>query len=108
MVFYLQISSVLNLNACFHLFLCRSVFNFDFFIEPKKYIYTQWPWVSSQNWLTLRRLQNFKYILRCNNLKTNNAVYLIFSTLYCLSIMNSVILDLHENLVIQRSDMSFT
>ena len=31
--------------------------------------YTQWPWVSSQNWLMLRRLQNFKYTLRSNNLK---------------------------------------
>ena len=30
-------------------------------------IYTQWPWVSSQTWLMLRRLQNCKYILRSNN-----------------------------------------
>ena len=64
--------------------------------------YTQWPWVSSQNWLTLRRLQNFKYTLRSNNWKTTDAAYLIFSTLCCLSIMNSNILDLHGNLVNQR------
>ena len=32
-------------------------------------MYTQWPWVSSQNWLMLRRLQNFKYTLKSNNLK---------------------------------------
>ena len=70
--------------------------------------YTQWPWVSSQNWLTLQRLQNFKYTLRSNNLKINDAAYLIFSTLYCLSIRSSNILDLHGNLIIQRSDMSFT
>ena len=49
-----------------------------------------------------------KYTLRSYNLKTNDAVYLIFSTLYCLSIMNSNVLDLHETLVIQSSDMSFT
>ena len=55
--------------------------------------YTQWPWVSSQNWLTLQHLQNFKHTLRSYNLKTNDSVYLIFSTLYGLSIMNSNVLD---------------
>ena len=40
MVFYLQISPVLNLNACFHLFLCCSFINFEFFFVLKKYIYS--------------------------------------------------------------------